>query len=49
MISEPLDWVVGTHGIEIEFKDPETQKDYYGTYLPNIPPQNQGWDQLYTV
>ena len=35
VIQNPLDWVVGTHGIEIEFKD-EDEEVYRGTYLPHV-------------
>ena len=34
---------MGTHGIEIEFKaDPSDAKNYRGTFLPNVAPE-QGW------
>jgi len=35
-IDDPLDWEVGKHGIEIEFKDGKT---YRGTFLPNVAPE----------
>lgn len=40
-ITDPLDWEVGTHGIEIEFKN--SGRTYRGTYLPNVASE-QGWD-----
>jgi AMME syndrome candidate gene 1 protein len=44
-IENPLDWKVGTHGIEIEFKDPKKEsKIYRGTFLPNVAPE-QGWTE----
>jgi len=33
-IKDPLDWIVGTHGIEIEFT--KDGRVYRGTYLPNV-------------
>lgn len=33
-IEDPLDWEVGTHGIEIEFTKDE--RTYWATYLPNV-------------
>ena len=44
-IDDPLDWEVGKHGIEIEFKD---DKVYRGTFLPNVAPE-QGWNQVTTL
>ena len=41
-IDDPLDWEVGTHGIEIEFV--ADGKDYRGTYLPHVASE-QGWSQ----
>ncbi len=35
-IEDPEDWQVGTHGIEIEFKDGQSSEIYRGTYLPNV-------------
>ena len=46
LIDNPMDWEVGTHGIEIEFTSPETRhagKVFRGTYLPNVMPE-QGWN-----
>ena len=43
VIQDPLDWTVGTHGIEIEFKENmAAAKTYRGTFLPNVAPE-QGW------
>ena len=42
-IAHPLDWTVGTHGIEIEFHDSEGNGPYRGTYLPHVASE-QGWD-----
>ncbi|KAL6754054.1 AMMECR1 domain-containing protein [Haematococcus lacustris] len=36
------DWVVGTHGIIIEFSDPESGCRRSATFLPDVPPE-QGW------
>ena len=47
-IKDPLDWEVGTHGIEIEFTDPGRQRTYRGTFLPNVAPE-QGWDKRTTL
>ena len=42
-IADPLDWEIGTHGIEIEFKATSTGSwTYRGTFLPNVAPE-QGW------
>ena len=42
-VSDPLDWEIGTHGIEIEFKaSTSSSKIYRGTFLPNVAPE-QGW------
>ena len=37
-ITDPLDWEVGTHGIEIEINGAK------GTYLPDIS-KREGWTQ----
>ena len=42
-IDSPEDWIVGKHGIEIEFGDGKTSEIYRGTFLPNVAPE-QGWD-----
>ena len=41
-IDDPLDWVVGKHGIEIDFTHDGTP--YSGTYLPEVA-EEQGWTQ----
>ena len=49
---DPLDWEVGTHGIEVEFHgpvdSPQVGTIYRGTYLPQIAAE-QGWNQLETL
>lgn len=45
-IEDPLNWVVGVHGIEIEFK--ANGRNYSGTFLPEVAPE-QGWDQANTL
>ncbi len=47
-IHDPLDWEVGKHGIEIEFKDQNGKGPYRGTYLPHVASE-QGWDQRETL
>ncbi len=47
-ISDPLDWEVGKHGIEIEFKNPKSGKTHRGTFLPNVAPE-QDWNQVETL
>ena len=42
-IEDPLDWKIGQHGIEIEFKKPDMSgRPMRGTFLPNVAPE-QGW------
>lgn len=45
-----LDWVVGTHGISIQFTDTTVKpaKKFNATYLPEVAAE-QGWDQLETL
>ena len=43
----PYDWVVGTHGIDIEFEDEEGRM-HSATYLPEVA-EEQGWDQKTTL
>ena len=43
VITDPLDWEVGTHGVEIEFKNPTSSSVYRGTFLPNVAPE-QDWN-----
>ena len=39
-IEDPLNWEVGTHGIEIEFAASKgSSKVYRGTFLPNVAPE----------
>jgi AMMECR1 domain-containing protein len=45
-IEDPLDWEVGKHGIEIEFK--KDTRTYRGTFLPSVA-ADQGWDQVTTL
>ena len=47
-IANPEDWIVGTHGIEIEFEDGKTNETYSGTFLPDVAPE-QGWDVKATL
>lgn len=42
-----LDWVVGVHGIRIEFQNEKGNKRT-ATYLPEVAPE-QGWDQIQTI
>lgn len=43
----PHDWIVGTHGIIIEFEDGHGS-EYTATYLPDVAPE-QGWSVEQTV
>jgi AMME syndrome candidate gene 1 protein len=45
-IQNPLDWEIGKHGIEIEFRSGGRQ--YSGTYLPEVA-HEQNWDQPTTL
>lgn len=45
-IDNPLNWNVGIHGIEIDFK--ANGRNYSGTFLPEVAPE-QGWDQATTL
>ena len=45
-IKNPLDWVVGKHGIEINFQ--ADGESYGGTFLPEVA-KEQGWDQVTTL
>jgi AMME syndrome candidate gene 1 protein len=52
-IEDPLDWHVGTHGIEVEFNGPEddansSDKEFRGTFLPSVAP-DQNWNQVETL
>ena len=42
-IQDALDWQIGTHGIEIEFKANMANREIFrGTFLPSVAP-DQGW------
>lgn len=43
---DPLDWKVGTHGIEIDFK--YHGKEYGATFLPEVA-EEESWDQKTTL
>ena len=43
----PIDWIVGTHGIEINFKD-RNGESYHATFLPEVA-EDEGWDQKTTL
>ena len=43
----PIDWVVGTHGIDIDFKD-QKGNSYSATFLPEVA-EEEGWDQKTTL
>lgn len=45
-IEDPLNWEVGKHGIEIDFKS--GRRSYSGTFLPEVA-KEQGWDQRETL
>ena len=42
-----MDWVVGTHGIDIEFEDNKGQS-FTSTFLPEVA-EDEGWDQRTTL
>ena len=42
-----MDWVVGTHGIDIEFED-NNGTNYSATFLPEVA-EEEGWDQRTTL
>ena len=44
---DAMDWVVGTHGIDIEFED-NNGTDYAATFLPEVA-EEEGWDQRTTL
>ena len=44
---DALDWVVGTHGIDIEFEDNKGQS-FTSTFLPEVA-KDEGWDQRTTL
>ena len=43
----PVDWVVGTHGIDIRFED-KNGKSYSATFLPEVA-EEEKWDQETTL
>ncbi len=45
-VSNPLDWEVGKHGIEIDFE--HKNRKYGATFLPEVA-EEQGWDQNETL
>ena len=44
---DAMDWVVGTHGIDIEFED-NNGTNYSATFLPEVA-EEEGWDQRTTL
>ncbi|KAL3153658.1 hypothetical protein ABBQ32_013259 [Trebouxia sp. C0010 RCD-2024] len=42
------DWEIGTHGLIIEFRDPNTHEHRSATYLPEIAAA-EGWTKLSTI
>ena len=44
---DPMDWVIGTHGIDIEFEGDEGQL-FSSTFLPEVA-QDEGWDKRTTL
>ena len=44
---DPMDWIVGTHGIDIEFED-KNGTNYSATFLPEVA-EEEGWDQRTTL
>ena len=42
-----MDWIVGTHGIDIEFED-KNGTNYSATFLPEVA-EEEGWDQRTTL
>ena len=47
-IQNPMDWVVGKHGITIHFSETKGGKDMGATFLPIVATQ-AGWNQLQTL
>ena len=43
----PVDWVIGTHGIDIDFED-KSGKSYSATFLPEVA-EEEKWDQETTL
>ena len=46
-VKDPMDWVIGTHGIDIEFEDDEGQI-FSATFLPEVA-EDEGWDKRTTL
>ena len=46
-VKSPIDWVVGTHGIDIDFND-QDGNSYSATFLPEVA-EDEGWDQKITL
>ena len=46
-VKNPMDWIVGTHGIDIEFDD-NNGINYSATFLPEVA-EEEGWDQRTTL
>ena len=46
-VKDPMDWVVGTHGIDIEFEDDKGQL-FSSTFLPEVA-EDEGWDKRTTL
>ena len=46
-VEDPMDWIIGTHGIDIEFEDSKGQS-FSATYLPEVA-KDEGWDQRTTL
>ena len=44
---DPMDWVVGTHGIDIDFED-DKGETYSATFLPEVA-EEEKWDQRTTL
>ncbi|KNH02444.1 protease Do-like 10 [Perkinsela sp. CCAP 1560/4] len=47
-IDHCLDWIVGKHGVLIEFQDPGTQKRLSAVFLPSVMTE-KCWDQQETI
>ena len=47
-IQDPMDWIVGKHGITIHFSKVKGGEDMGATYLPEVA-KNLNWNQLQTL